>query len=102
MRDPLSRDFSALQTTQDSWLQRVRENFRQFLTPARIFPPSANGAPLHLLRFGHSPNASHAQSVSFLTHAAMIAALALIALHPTKDTKPPGDSATKVFEHLTF
>jgi protein TonB len=102
MRDPLSRDFSSLQPSQDSWLHRVRDNFHQLLTPARIFPSSANGAPLHLLRFGSSPHASRAQSVSVLTHSAMIAVLTLVAIHPIKHSQAPNNSATKVLEHLTF
>jgi len=51
MRDPLSRDFSSLQASPDSWLHRVSENFQQLLAPSRNFPSSANGAPLHLLTF---------------------------------------------------
>ncbi len=102
MRDPLSRDFSSLQWSQDSCLHRVRDNFHQLLTPAHIFPSSANGAPLHLLRFDSSPHASRAQGVSFLTHAAAIAALALIAMHTLKTTNSPENSATKVLEHLKF
>jgi len=102
MRDPLSRDFSSLQSSQDSWLHRVRDNFRQLLRPARIFPSAANGAPLHLLRFDRAPRANRAQGISFLTHAAMIVALTLIALHPPKITKAPENSATNVLEHLTF
>lgn len=46
MRDPFFRPFSP--SPRDSWLQRIRENFRQAFSPARIFPSSANGAPLHL------------------------------------------------------
>jgi hypothetical protein len=102
MRHPLSRDFSSLQPSQDSWLHRVRDNFHQLLTPARIFPSSANGAPLHLLRVGSSAPASHAQGVSFLTHAAMIAAIAFIAMHPLRRANPPSGPATTVLERLTF
>ncbi len=101
MRDPLSRNFSALQPSQDSWIHRVRENFQQLLMPARIFPSSANGAPLHLLRFDRSPRSSRAQSVSFLTHAALIATMALIAIHQPTHGDPPGNTSTKILEHLT-
>jgi periplasmic protein TonB len=100
MRDPLSRDFSSLQSSQDSWLYRVRDNFRQLFRPARIFPSSANGAPLHLLRLDGTSRTGRAQSISFVTHLAMIAALTLIAVHAPKITKGPENSATKVFEHL--
>jgi protein TonB len=102
MRDPLSRVFSSLQSSQDSWLRRVRDNFHQLVRPIRIFPSSANGAPLHLLRLDSRPRARRAQGISLLTHAAMITALTLIALHPPKITKAPGDSATNVLDHLTF
>jgi len=102
MRDPLSRAFSFLQASQDSWLHRVRDNFHQLLAPERIFPSAANGAPLHLLRFDSAPRSRRAQGVSLLTHAAMITALTLIALHPPKITKAPGNSATNVLDHLTF
>src|SRR5260370_30736114 len=97
MRDPLSRNFSSFRPpSQDSWLQRVRDNFRQLLTPARIFPSSANGAPLPLLRLDSSPGSGRAHGVSLLTHAAMIASLRLLALHTYKTPKTPGDSVTYV------
>lgn len=102
MRDPLSREFSALQRSQDSWIRRVRENCRQLFTPARVFPSSANGAPLHLLRLGSSPHASRAQSFSFLTHVALITALAFMAIHSKTFMDPPGISPPKIVEHLTF
>jgi periplasmic protein TonB len=82
MRDPLSRDFSFFQLTQDSWLQRVRDNFRQLLTPARIFPSSANGAPIHLLTFNRSATMSGARSLSLLTHSALLCGILLLNLAP--------------------
>jgi periplasmic protein TonB len=87
MRDPLSRDFSALQPSQDSWLHRVRDNFRQLLTPTRIFPSSANGAPIHVLKLDMSMRRGRAQSFSFLTHAAIISTLVLLAAHPPGGAK---------------
>jgi protein TonB len=102
MRDPLSRDFSALQPTEESWIRRVRENFHQVLTPARIFPSSANGAAIHVLKLEMSTRHRRAQSVSFMTHATIIAALALIAAQPLKITKDQRHSATKVLDRLTF
>ena len=89
MRDPLSRRFSALPSS-DSWLQRVRENLRQLLAPVRVSPSSANGAPLHPLKWERSPRSSRAQGASLLTHAAIICILALFAFSPTK--KPNEDS----------
>jgi protein TonB len=102
MRDPLSRDFSALQPSQDSWIYRVRDNLHQLLTPAHIFPSSANGAPLHLLRFDRSPRTNHAQSVSFLTHAVIIAILAVIAMRPARFTDAPGNTSTKILDRLSL
>ncbi|HEY6269579.1 MAG TPA: hypothetical protein VIX11_14840 [Candidatus Acidoferrum sp.] len=92
MRDPLSRDFSSFQPSKDSWIHRVRENFHQLITPARIFPSSANGAPIHLLVQGRSARSGQAHTVSVLTHAAIIASLALVAIHPPgkkPDAWPP-------------
>jgi len=89
MRDPLSRDFSSLQPSEDSWVHRVRENFRQLITPSRIFPSSANGAPIHLLVQGKSARSGQAHSVSVLTHAAIIASLVLVAMHPPGEKPNP-------------
>jgi len=94
MRDPLSRKFSSLQPSQESWFQRVRDNFRQFLMPTRVFPSSANGAPIHLLRWGKSARFGRTQSVSLLTHAAIIFGLAFVAAHPLglkRDPLAPSD-----------
>jgi len=82
MRDPVSRFFSSHLSSQDSLIRRIRDNFQQILAPAHIFPSSANGAPLHLMSAEKSPRASRAQSASLLTHAAVIAALLLLATHP--------------------
>ncbi|SRR6266567_1547945 len=102
MRDPLSREFSSLQPSQESWFQRVRDNFQQLLAPARIFPSSANGAPIHLLRWGQSARSGRAQGVSLMTHAAIIMALALIAMHPLNRAKSPDSGATEVLQRLKF
>lgn len=78
MRDPLSRSFSSPESPQDSWLHRVCDNFHQLLTPANIFPSSANGAPLHLLTLRRNPIAHRARTVSFLTHSALLVAILLL------------------------
>jgi protein TonB len=78
MRDPLSRDFCALQPVQHSWFHRVRDNFHQLLAPADIFPSSANGAPLHLLSIRNSAAAASARTASLLTHAALISGILLL------------------------
>jgi periplasmic protein TonB len=82
MRDPLSRSFGGVQSSQDSWLQRVRDNFQQFLTPTRTFPSSANGAPLHLLSISRTAAASRARTVSLLTHAGLVAGILLLNFSP--------------------
>ncbi len=84
MRDPLSRSFSSFQSSQESWVNRVRDNFHQLLMPIRISPSSANGAPLHLLRPDPSARRGRAQSFSLLRHAAIIATFAVQAMHPPR------------------
>ena len=80
MRDPLSRSFAGLQSSEDSWLHRVHDNFHLFFTPARIFPSSANGAPLHLLNSKRSATGGGAGTASVLTHVALLAGLLLLNL----------------------
>jgi periplasmic protein TonB len=70
--------FSFLHASSDSWIGRVRGNFRQLFTPAALTPGSANGAPIHLLKFERSGRASRAQTVSLFTHGAVLAAISLI------------------------
>ncbi len=97
MRETLSRDYSSVQPSQDSWFHRVRDNFHQLLTPVRILPFSANGAPIHSLQWEQSPRTGRAQGASFLTHAAILSALILVALHPQgpkRDPAPPGERLT--------
>ncbi|HWW18768.1 MAG TPA: energy transducer TonB [Candidatus Saccharimonadales bacterium] len=79
MRDTRLRGFSLFRAASDSWLSRVRENFRQFFLPARLAPTSANGAPIHLLKFERSTGGRRAQTLSLLTHAAAIVAISLVA-----------------------
>jgi protein TonB len=96
MRGPLSRDFSALQPAQDSWFHRVCENFHQLITPARIFPSSANGAPIHVLVQGKSARSGQAHTVSVLAHAAIIASLALVTIHPLGKKLNPWPPSDKI------
>lgn len=92
MRDPFSRFFSSLPSSQDSLLHRIRDNFQQLLTPAQVFPSSANGAPIHLLTHRHASLASGPRVISFMTHAALITGLILLNLQvPVR--RPPGDGA---------
>src|SRR5467141_4862200 len=99
MRDPLLRCLSSLPSSTDSWFLRVRENLRQLFTAVPLFPSSANGAPIHLLEHKGSPRIIRAQTVSLLTHAAMIAVLAFAAMHLYRSAKPSGAGVTRVQPH---
>ena len=102
MRESFLHSLFSAASSQDNLIGRIRANFRDALTPVKWRVSSANGAPLHPLRFDGAPRASRAQAVSFLTHAAMIATLALIAMHPFKPSKPPDNGPTKVLQSLKF
>jgi hypothetical protein len=78
----------ATSSASDSWFVRVRENFRQVLTSTRLSPSSANGAPIHLLKLTRTGKAGRAQTASLLTHAGVVAAVALFAMQ-TRTTIPP-------------
>jgi periplasmic protein TonB len=94
MRDPLPRCLFSKKTTEaftgdavrDSWLNRVRENLAQLLLPSPLKPSSANGAPIHLLKFDKSPRPARAQGASLLTHAAVFAVIVFLL---TRVTPPP-------------
>ena len=88
MRDLFFQSLSSVSSSRDSLFHRIRENFRQAFAPERIFPSSANGAPLHLPRWSGSPRSGRAQSASLLTHAIIITALALLTL-PARHFKTP-------------
>ena len=68
-------------------IKRIRGNFAVALTSEKWQTSPANGAPLHLLRFDRAGRSSRAQAISFLTHAAVIAALALMAMHPFTESR---------------
>ncbi len=102
MRDSLVRSLLSSASSSDNLIQRIRENFRDALTPGKWKVSSANGAALHLLRFDSSARTSRGQGVSLLTHAAIIVALALIATHPFKPGSPRENDTTKVLKRLTF
>lgn len=90
MRDTFSRLLPAFSSSRGSLLQRIRENSRQAFAPVGISPSSANGAPLHLLRWGRSTGSNRAHSASLLTHAAVIATLLSAVAHsPSPDPKRP-------------
>src|SRR5580700_1798520 len=78
MREPLSRFFAPLQPSTDTWFVRVRENLRQLFHSTPLFPSSANGAPIHLVKFHRTTNTNRAQTASVLTHAAVFAVILLV------------------------
>jgi len=69
MPEPFLRPFSR---SRDSWFRRIRENLQQVLASARIFPSSANGAPLHLLPARSAAAASRSRTISLLAHVLLI------------------------------
>jgi protein TonB len=112
MRDPLLRAFSGNDSTKefastDSWLNRVRENLGQLLIPSHFKTSSANGAPIHLLKFDKSLRPARAQGASLLTHAAVFTAIVfLLAQGPSRHpASAAGDStslAPPVFSAAAF
>ena len=90
MHDPPLRSFASLLS---SWFSRVRENLRQRFAGAPLFPSSANGAPIHFLKWGRPQRTGRAQSASLITHAVILVALVQAAVTP-RNTKnepiPPG------------
>ena len=84
MREPLLRSpfakTSCENSTGDSWLYRVRENLAQLLLPSHFNPSSANGAPIHLLKFDRSLRPARAQGASLLAHVAIFAAVIFLLL----------------------
>jgi protein TonB len=102
MRESFLRSEQSVANSSDNLIQRIQGNLRDALTPTNWKVSSANGAPLHLLRFEKSSRERRAQGASILTHAAMITVLALIALHPIKDTNIPEGTSRRVFQHLSF
>jgi protein TonB len=97
VRDFSLRSLASRQDSSDNLITRIRANFLEALRPVRWKMSSASGAPLHLLRSQASPRAGQAQGVSFLTHAGVVAALAVLALHPGKPTDTLSRNAKSVF-----
>jgi protein TonB len=93
MRDSFLRSFSGDNSgsndVADSWLNRVRENLAQVLIPAHFKPSSANGAPIHLLKFDKSLRPARAQGASFVTHAVALAATVFVLAQPPRPRPNP-------------
>jgi protein TonB len=102
MRDPFLRPFSGNDPTTESWLNRVRENLGQLLIPSHFKPSSANGAPIHLLKFDKSLRPARAQGASLLTHAAVFAAILLLLADTKGVPKPPFPSGTTPLDPYTL
>ncbi|HTQ62599.1 MAG TPA: TonB family protein [Candidatus Solibacter sp.] len=99
MRDPLLRPFSwgkfGDEEGTESWLNRVRENLGQLLLVPHFKPSSANGAPIHLLKFDKSTRPARAQGASLVTHAAIFAGLVFLLARGPGSAQPrihPGPS----------
>ena len=90
MRDPLFRSSSFSTSAADTWLLRVRENFRHLFTSTGLSPSSANGAPIHLLKIDRTGATGRAQTVSLVTHVGVIVAIAFFAVQ-SRTTKLPAN-----------
>jgi periplasmic protein TonB len=95
VHDSFLRSFSGSDSARESWLHRVRENLGQLLIPSHLNPTSANGAPIHLLKFDKSLRPARAQGASLLMHSAVFVAIVLILARGTS-TPPlhPGEGST--------
>ena len=98
MRDPVLPPFSGNDPATESWLNRVRENLGQLLIPSHFKPSSANGAPIHLLKFDKSLRPARAQGASLLTHAAVFAAIVFLLANTKGVTRPLPNGEPSVAE----
>ncbi|HEY6947163.1 MAG TPA: energy transducer TonB [Candidatus Acidoferrum sp.] len=100
MRDPMSGPFGSNWSLQNSLVHRIRENLQQMFAPARIFPSSANGAPLHLLRLRPYSVADKSRTISFLGHVLLISGMLL--LHVQSQPQKGSDTVTGTTGHEIF
>ncbi|MGA2098325.1 MAG: energy transducer TonB [Candidatus Acidiferrum sp.] len=118
MREPFLRSLSGKDSgndsthdaAADSWLNRVRENLAQLLIPTHFKPSSANGTPIHLLKFDKSLRPARAQGASFITHIAVFAGIMLLMAKandslrpgtPNGRTPPPVNISSAIIRTLT-
>lgn len=99
LRDPLLRVFScgdatAKSPSEESWLNRVRENLGQLLIPSHLKPSSANGAPIHLLKFEKTRRPARAQGASLITHAILFGGLIFLFAHGPRTAPTPAGTGT--------
>jgi periplasmic protein TonB len=85
------------QTSSESWLSRVRTNAQQIAQRTGLSLSSANGAPLHLVEIRVRSRLGRAQYASMFTHAAIISALAIWAVHPP--AQKPARTPTGISSH---
>src|ERR1700688_3269998 len=102
MHDPFLGPFSGNDPTTESWLNRVRENLGQLLIPSHFKPSSANGAPIHLLKFDKSLRPARAQGASLITHGAVFASLLFLLAHGPGGRVTTGLNDSTPLSHLTF
>jgi Gram-negative bacterial TonB protein C-terminal len=107
MRDPFLRSFSGNDSSKefssaDSWLNRVRENLSQLLIPSQFKASSANGAPIHLLKFDKSLRPARAQGASLLTHVAVFAAILFLLTRVEPPPVPPSKNGSTSLTPFPF
>ena len=102
MHDPALHPFSGNDSTSESWLHRVRENLGQLLIPSHFKPSSANGAPIHLLKFDKSLRPARAQGASLITHAVVFAALLFLVSRVQSPPLPPTIAGSKPLTRYSF
>ena len=107
MRDAFLRSFSGNSAATESpstgsWWNRVRENLGQLLIPSHLKPSSANGAPIHLLKFDRTLRPARAQGASLLTHAAVFTAIAILLANPKGGARSPSPGETTTLGPVTY
>jgi len=106
MRDPLLRSpfgkTSGENSRGDSWLYRVRENLAQLFLLSHFKPSSANGAPIHLLKFDKSLRPARAQGASLLTHIAIFAAVIFAVWHVPSPPIPLSPHVPTIITNYRF
>jgi periplasmic protein TonB len=100
MPGPLLHGISVSES--QSWLTRVRENFRQLLTPSGLSPSSSNGAPIHVLKLDRVGKAGSAQTFSLLMHAGILLLLVSSVVQGPKIDVLSGSLIEKARERLIF
>jgi periplasmic protein TonB len=88
MPGPRLPRFSSGNSDSDAWWTRIRENLANFIAPSGLSPGSANGAPIHLLKFARSRAATRAQTTSVLIHVCVFTSLVLLAVRPPGNPIP--------------